>query len=272
MLRYALVGKDVRLSASPAMMNAAFGYLGISAEYFAVSIKEEEFDSFMMNILESYQGINVTMPFKSRAIGFVDQLDEAASIIKCINTIKCENKVYGYNTDVYGILEPLRQRRARIRCAALLGTGGAARAFCLAMNMINCREIHVWDRSKEAASKFADSFGKIFPRINFHVINSDMKTISYDLLFNATPMGSNGIPLLEDAKQIAARAEILFDSAYSPYETELLKTGSRVERKIIRGYEMLLYQGAAAFRIWSGRDPPLRVMKDALLGFLGRMR
>ncbi|MEM0117146.1 MAG: shikimate dehydrogenase [Conexivisphaerales archaeon] len=267
MRNFALVGRNVKGSASPAMMKAAFSSLGIDADYKLLNISEVEFESSVADVLRSYSGINVTMPYKSAILPYIQSTDAGASRIGAVNTIKVNGKTEGFNTDVLGILEPLRREKIDPGRAILLGTGGAARAFCLAMEGLDCREITVWDRNRLKSESFVNEMRRIFPSIRFSTIRLEY-TSSYDLLFNATPMGGIDAPLQREIRKLVELVETVFDSVYFPIQTELVRIGREAGCKTIEGYEMLLHQGAGAVRIWLNAEPPLGVMRESVLRFL----
>ncbi len=270
MKNYALVGKDVRFSASPAMMNAALSYMGVEARYYAINVKEEQFESMLKQILAEHDGINVTMPYKSKVVKHISDLDKDAERINAVNTVKVNATVQGFNTDVYGITQPLNLTGINVRRAILIGTGGTARAFCLAMENQGCEEIVVWDRDTEKAKSFSTDMARLFPQILF---KTEGYSSNYDLLFNATPMGGKDVGLTDEVEGLLNKVDAVFDAVYYPYDTGFIKKGTSLGCKVIRGYEMLLYQGARALKIWLNQEPPIEIMRSALLKFLkGEMK
>ncbi len=169
--RYCIVGRDVSRSPSPAMMNAAFKALAIDAEYSQVSVPEQAFPrEFRRLISIRFKGMNVTIPFKAAVLRFLDELDAVATRIQAVNTVKLEEdgRYSGHNTDPDGIVEPLRGLLASIyvRNALLIGAGGAARAFCEAMNRLGIVDVGVAVRDPERARSFVQDMEKAFPRLN----------------------------------------------------------------------------------------------------------
>ena len=153
--------------------------------------------------------------------------------------------------------------------ALLIGAGGAARAFCEAMNQMGCRKITVTTRDPTKGRDFVGEVAGIFPGIRFEVVGIDkLERCDAGLVFNATPVGGTGTPLPEALKRVIYGQQIVFDAVYRPMETELLKTAEERGCRVIHGYEMLLNQGTAAFEIWTGKRAPTQVMREALLGAL----
>jgi shikimate dehydrogenase len=272
--QYRVVGRDVSRSPSPAMMNAAFSSLGIDAEYMQVSVSEAEFLREFPRLMRSRpEGMNITIPFKTAVIPYLAYLDAVATRIQAVNTMKKmeedgkEVRYHGYNTDPDGILGPLNAISAalKVRNALLIGAGGAARAFCEAMNRMGCVDIAVAVRDVTRSSGFVQDMEKAFPRLNLTLVSiDDLHHVNHDLVFNASPMGTGGEQLPPEVKRVLPGSKIVFDAVYRPRETELLNEAKRKGAEVIHGEEMLLHQGMAAFRLWTGEDAPEKVMRKAL--------
>ncbi len=273
--RYCLLGTDVSRSPSPAMMNAAFEALGMDADYTSISVPQARFVQ-EVNRLErsSFRGMNVTIPFKMAVIPLLSALDPVALRIQAVNTVKREEdgRYVGYNTDPDGIVGSLKAVAPEFEVgnALLIGAGGAARAFCEAMNRLGCRVVAVAVRDVTRANGFIRDMEKAFPRMNLTLARmEDLRHINHELVFNASPLGASGTPLPDEVKRILPGSEIVFDAVYRPRDTELLLEAVRNGSKAIRGEEMLLRQGMAAFKLWTGRDAPEEVMRRALTLSLG---
>ncbi len=273
--RYCIIGKDVSRSPSPAMMKAAFDSLKLDAKYTAVSVPEAGFPKEVRRLMASgFKGMNVTMPYKTAVIRFLEELDSVATRIQAVNTVRLEEdgRYTGHATDPDGIVRPLEAVSASldIRNAMLVGAGGAARAFCEAMNRMGCVDIAVAVRNVERARGFVRGMEGAFPRMNLTLASVDnLRHLNHDLVFNASPMGTDGGPLPPELKRILPGTKIVFDAVYRPRETELLAEAKRNGSIIIRGEEMLLSQGLAAFKIWTGKDAPEEPMREALATSLG---
>ena len=171
--------------------------------------------------------MNVTIPYKSAVIPLLDALDAVATRVQAVNTVKEEGGRYvGHNTDPDGIVEPLRAEPVTldIRNAMLVGAGGAARAFCEAMNRIGCLDVAVAVRSVERARRrFVLEMEMAFPRMNLTLASmEDLRHLNHDLVFNASPMGASGEPLPRELKRILPGTKVVFDAVYRPRETSLL--------------------------------------------------
>jgi len=268
--RYCIVGRDVSHSPSPAMMNAAFRALRIDAEYSRRSVPEARFVREFRTLMEGgTKGMNVTIPFKTSVIRLLQGLDSVATRIQAVNTVKREEdgRYWGHNTDPDGILGPLQEMAENldVRNALLIGAGGAARAFCEAMNRMGCVDVAVAVRDVERSSRFVLEMEKAFPRMNLTLASmKDLHHLNHDLVFNASPMGAAGEPLPGELKRILPGSKVVFDAVYTPRETRLLSEARRNGSEVIRGEEMLLHQGMAAFALWTGKDAPEKIMRRAL--------
>jgi shikimate dehydrogenase len=275
---YCVIGRDVSRSPSPAMMNAAFRSLRIDAEYSPVSVPEARFAREFGRLMDSrLKGMNVTIPFKTAVIKWLGGLDAVATRIQAVNTVKMEDGRYlGHNTDPDGIAGALKATSSfpDVRNAMLIGAGGAARAFCEAMNRMGCIDIAVAARDVDRSRRFVVEMEKAFPRMNLTLASmEDLHHLNHDLVFNASPMGTDGEPLPKEVKRILPGTKVVFDAVYRPRETRLLAQAKRNGSEVVHGEEMLLHQGMAAFRLWTGKEAPEKVMRGALEGSLkGRVK
>ena len=271
--RYLLLGGNVLSSPTPKMMNAAFEALGLNATYTASSVGAMQLASCFAKLKAGgVKGLNVTIPHKSAMTRLLTSMDEVSTRIAAVNTVHREGKSYrGYNTDVDGIVEPLKSRGiSKIGRAFVVGTGGAARAFCEAMNRLHCGQMVALSRDPARAAGFAASMSGAFPEIKIEVRRVDEPTgPNPELLFNASPAGANGIPIPRQLTTLLKGKPIVFDAVYSPVKTELIAMAEELKCPTVCGYEMLLFQAASAIQVWTNRDPPVERMKKVLLESLG---
>ncbi len=273
---YCLIGRDVSESPSPSMMNAAFAELSIDAQYVAMSLGEVALEDRFTELKGGrLSGMNVTIPFKSSIIPLLDGLDALSARIGAVNTVKKEGKRFiGHNTDVEGIVRPLeRIFEGEIGSVVVIGSGGAARAFFEAMSRFRCKRVSILVRDKSRASRFASEmrakFGRIEVELHSFSEAGPLTRSSFHLLFNASPIGSGGIPLPDPVRAIVRSSTTVFDAVYRPVSTELIAEAEKSGARAIFGYEMLLHQGGAAFELWTGREAPLAVMEEKVLHSLG---
>jgi 3-dehydroquinate dehydratase/shikimate dehydrogenase len=255
---YGIVGGSVAHSVSPAMHNAAFRATRTNAVYIPLpAISADDFATFGRSI--GIKGASVTIPHKVTMFDRVDEVYPVARRIGAINTIRVESKRWiGSNTDAQGFLEPLRSRVSLdgIR-ASLLGAGGAARAVAVALASTGCSlRIHARDRVKaeQVAALTSASVGSWIPEPG-----------SWDLLINATPMGT--FPRVDETPIAKAllTGRYVYDLVYNPPVTRLLREASEAGCQTIGGLDMLVTQAQEQFQWWTGARAPAGVMREAAL-------
>ncbi len=270
---YLLIGGEVSRSPTPKMMSAAFKELGLDATYSASNVKAGELGTAFARISAAQtSGISVTMPHKTAIPRFLNSLDDVSSRIGAVNTVKREGGSYrGYNSDVDGIVEPLKSSgHSRPKRAFVIGTGGAARSFCEAMNELGCGELVALSRSPRKASGFLEAMRAAFPHIELEVALAETPpSKGPDLVFNASPAGANRIALPRRTEQILKDGPMVFDAVYFPVKTGLILMAEKHGCETIYGHEMLLAQAVSALKTWTGRAAPVETMKRSLLDSLG---
>jgi shikimate dehydrogenase len=273
---YAVIGDPIEHSLSPAMHNAAFEASKLDCVFLAFRMKSAEVGNAMsaMRAL-GIQGLNVTMPHKNAVISFLDEVDQTANLLEAVNTVKNENgKLYGFNTDGVGALAALRENgvEPKGKKVLLLGAGGAARAIAFALAK-EADELSILNRTLTSAAELANLLKQEF---NANVIAYALSPLAVkanladaDLLINATSVG-----MKPKASQTLVAPEWLkpelavMDIVYDPIETKLAKDAKAAGAKVVSGVEMLIYQGAASFEIWTGCSAPVEVMRKAALNQL----
>ena len=267
---YAVIGDPIDHSLSPAIHNAAFGFLGMDYAYIAYRIPKGELASGVEALKKiQISGFNVTIPHKVDMMKFLNEVDDNCKTTGATNTVVNEKGfLKGYNTDMDGFLDPIKKRNIECKDSdvLLVGAGGAARAIVAGFSKEKARKITVANRTKERADaliKFAKSLG----------LESDYSDLSnagiiagkYKFIVNATSVGLKG-----NESPISARAitkdSIVYDIVYMPVETELIEQSKKQGATIIYGWEMLLGQAMRSFEIWTGQQAPYQAMKLTLLG------
>jgi shikimate dehydrogenase len=271
---YCIIGDPVRHSLSPAMQNAAFKSLGLNCTYIAFRVPKEELEESISSLRSvNIAGFNVTTPHKIEIIKHVDVLDSNAQKAKAINTVmNVEGMLSGYNTDVYGFIEPLHKRNVSFNgmTILLIGAGGASRAAIAALSEEKgITKILIANRSQKKAEELArigSGLGLECSVIDLYNIQ-EVASKSH-LIVNGTPLGSNNEDSMIDHDHMR-KDSIVYDIVYKPVNTNLLENAKYAGAQIVHGYEMLLEQGAKAFEIWTGVSAPRDAMKRALFGSFG---
>jgi shikimate dehydrogenase len=275
----AVIGDPIEHSLSPAIQNAAFNALNLDLVYTAFTVKSSKIADALSGIRAlGILGLSVTMPHKEAVIPYLDWVDETAKCLNAVNTISCkEGKLGGYSTDGIGALVALRENKAdpQGKRVLMLGAGGAARVIAYTL-IAEIDELVVLNRTVSKVEKLAETLKQRFgKKIRVGSLSPDIieKEVSNtDILLNTTSVGmkSNINQSLIPPDCLKADLTIM-DIVYNPLETRLVKDAKAAGAKVVSGVEMLIYQGAAAFEIWTGHKAPVQVMRKAALEQIGRV-
>ena len=278
MYKFGLIGYPLSHSMSKVIQEAAFKSLGLDGSYELMETQQEDLVSRLKYLrTNKFQGFNVTIPLKVPITLFLSGVDSVANIAGSANTIKImpDSSLYGYNTDVYGFVEAIPEDiREEIQGneAAVLGSGGAARAGGVALSILKAKTIDFYARNTINASEMADALRANFSGVQINCLQiENLKDLSkYKILVNTTPIGMRskamGIsPIDEETVKTMNKDGIIYDIVYNPLKTELIRLAKKHNIRTIQGLDMLIYQGAKAFEIWTGKKPDTLKMKIAAL-------
>jgi shikimate dehydrogenase len=266
--RLAVLGQPISHSRSPAMHNAALAELGLAGEwsYEAIEVDPPELEALLRRLAaEGFVGANVTVPHKVAALELADEASDAARAIGAANTLSFPSgRIVAENTDARGFLDSLPAPPKGKR-ALVLGAGGSARAVAWAL-VTEGAQVSIWNRTPEKAERLADELGASALPVG----DERLATGNFDLIVNTTTvgMGASGEGAT-DLKSLPIRADWLDDThqmvdlAYGPAETELARVARAHGATVVDGLEVLVRQGAASLRIWTGQDPPIETMRRA---------
>ncbi|MDO4680760.1 MAG: shikimate dehydrogenase [Aerococcus sp.] len=272
-----LFGSPVGHSGSPAMYNYSFEKAGINYAYLAFDIQENEMESALKYMrLLNMRGANITMPCKKAAAELVDKLSPAAELIGAVNTIVNNDGVLtGYNTDGAGYVENLRHNGVdpEGKRVTILGAGGAATAIAVQMALDGAQAIHIFN-PKDSFYKNAEiTAQKIMEKVpSCHVTVGDindqealsMAIGQSDILANATRAGMEPNVDQTNIKDMTVyRSDLVVtDTVYSPAVTKMLADAAEHGSQTIGGKGMLVWQGAAAFKLYTGKDMPVEEVTE----------
>ena len=275
---YGIVGNPVAHSLSPLMHNAAFRELGVNAEYRLFPLKEEELAGFFKDLRRKecdIFGLNVTVPYKEKVVGYMDSLNPFAQRTLAVNcvVVSKDRLFIGVNTDGPGFLAQLAELKfdARDKRIAILGAGGTTRAILGAVCLLPERpeSLIIYNRHPEKAQALVQDLAERIDMSFVAVTGSidDLNLELADLLINTTPVGMNPQdPLLVDPELLHPDM-LVYDVIYNPAETKLLKTARQKGAKTVNGLGMLFYQGVLSMQHWSGvqlRDSVKAKMRESL--------
>jgi shikimate dehydrogenase len=281
-----VLGDPVRHSLSPAMHNAALAELGFDWIYLALPAAPSELAG-VVRALEAMdcRGLSVTIPHKQAVAALCRELTPLAQRLGAVNTLVPlpEGGWSGTNTDAEGFCAPLRTEGAeawRDRRAMVLGCGGSARAVVAGLVDLGCSAIHVAGRDPARLAAFTADCAAWAPQLQPLAWQADGAALDQALartalVVNTTPVGmhsasdpaaSGRCPLSTAQLDQLAAGSTVYDLIYTPRPSRLLREASQRGCHTLDGLEMLVQQGAAALRLWSGRhDVPVTVMRQALL-------
>jgi len=273
--KFGVMGWPVEHSLSPVMHNAAFDALDIDAGYSLIPARPGEVASVCRRLQsESFSGWNVTVPHKEEASRCMDRLDSAAAAVSSVNTVVVEpehNRLAGYSTDGYGLQAAVRehfQYVAQGNRLAFIGGGGAVAATAVHMALEGAAEIVLINRTLSKVEKIAASLGKVASgcQVDCLSLNNlseiERKLSGIPLLIQATSLGLRNDDPLPLNPEVIPRKTAVMDMIY--WDTPFLLALKREGYETADGLSMLLYQAVRSFFLWTGREAPIDVMKEAL--------
>jgi len=272
----AVIGDPIEHTLSPAMHNAAFDALGMNWVYIACHVKPAGVRDAVEAVRAlNWRGMNVTVPHKQAVMEGLDELSDAAKAVGAVNTIiHRDGKLSGDNTDVYGILRAIHDGAGvedPPEHVVVLGAGGAARGIIYALTTLEAvRKVTILNRTVERAERLATEFGGDTEIVAAPLDVDSARRALRDagLVINVTNLGrgeyANLSPIGDDWNCLHDSL-VCIDSNYSPPRTMLMKQIERVGGRAYNGLDMLVYQGARSFELWTGITPPIDVMRNAIV-------
>ncbi|MDD3618938.1 MAG: shikimate dehydrogenase [Desulfobulbaceae bacterium] len=262
---FGIIGRPVRHSLSPAMHNASFQALGMNRIYVPLPTSSIGDGIAGLKAL-GFRGASVTIPYKQDVLPFIDVLDPVARRIGAVNTLLVREReaggekiVHGFNTDWLGanrdLEEKIRLRGSRVLIA---GAGGSARAIGFGLLEAGAGVV-ICNRTVDTGKKLAEQLDCPFYPLD------RIDQVSADILVNATSVGM--VPDTDRTpvpRELLSGFAVVMDIVYAPLQTRLLREAAAAGCEVVDGLAMLLYQGAAQFELWTGREAPLEVMREVL--------
>ena len=273
-----LMAYPIRHSSSPAMQNEAFAKLGLDYAYLAFEVDNDTLEDAITGLRAlKMRGSNVSMPNKTVVHKYLDELSPAAEMCGAVNTIVNDNgKLTGHITDGIGYMQSLKDNDIDVigEKMTIVGAGGAATAIEIQAALDGVAEISIFNRKDEFWANAEKTVEKINTKTNCKATLYDLadldklkEEIADSYLFaNATGMGMKpleGQTYIPD-KSFFRKDLIVTDVVYFPRETEMLRMAKEVGCKTMNGLGMMLFQGSAAFELWTGQPMPIEYMKETL--------
>lgn len=244
----AVTGFPLGHTLSPKLHGRIYGMLKINAVMLA--FPQENIDAMIKTVRALNIGLlAVTLPHKQEVMKYLDHIDETAKKIGAVNTvINRGGKLYGYNTDIDGIREALKDTEIRGKNVLVLGAGGAARPLCWFLKK-NGANIFCHNRTMQKAEELMKEFG------GAALDEKALGKTKADVIVNATPVGMEphaGESSID--KKLLRGEQTVFDLIYNPAETQLLKDAKNIGAKTINGMPMLVAQALEQVKLWSGKE------------------
>ena len=270
------------------MQEAAFKAMGLKAFYLPFEVRPNEFRRLLGKLPRlQLDGFNITVPYKAMALEYLDRLTPKAKAIRAVNTVfRKKGRWVGDNTDCKGFLDSLRKEgrfNPRHKRVLILGAGGASRAVAYGLAQSGAREIRIANREKFRVRRqgIVRDFKKIFPKTLFREFSLNPQNLKHELddiqlIINATSVGvlfenKRIIPFKLIPRAGQNRRLLFFDLGYHK-ETTFLKDAKKKGHRTLNGTGMLVRQGAEAFRLWTGKPAPVKIMRNALRNVIARQR
>ena len=273
-----LIATPIRHSSSPRMHNEAFAKLGLDYAYLAFEVGTEDLEDTIKGFRAmKVRGSNVSMPNKTVVHKYLDKLSDAAEMCGAVNTIVNDNGVLtGHITDGIGYMSGLKDAGIDIigKKMTIVGAGGAATAIQVQAALDGVKEISIFNRKDEFYERAQKTVKDINEKTNCKATLYDLEDLdklkeeiaSSYIFTNATGMGMKpleGQTYIPD-KSFLRKDLIVTDVVYAPAETALLKMAKEVGCKTLNGFPMMLFQGAAAFKLWTNQNMPIEHVKEVM--------
>jgi shikimate dehydrogenase len=275
-----VIGYPLKHSVSPDFQQAALDYYKLDIRYEAWEVKAADLPSAINRLRQPQNlGANITVPYKETTLRLIDEVDDFASLVGAVNTVANRHgKLLGLNTDAYGFLKALNDDakfKPESKSVVILGAGGAARAVGFALLEEKVSSLIIANRTLAKAKSLAGLLAKhaannkISAKIAAMPWQSSKVTKAVEscqLIVNCTSLGMKCSSYEEEsplASDLIPKDALVYDLVYNPPETPLLRMARKAGASTIGGLPMLVYQGAASFKLWTGREALLDIMFSA---------
>lgn len=269
-----LLGWPVEHTLSPPMHNAAFAALGLNWIYVPLPTAPENLSAAVKGLVAvGFRGFNATIPHKEAVIALLDEVSDEARAIGAVNTVVVrEGKTCGFNTDVDGFVNPVRDE-AKVdlkgQGAVVLGAGGASRAIVAGCLRQGVSTLTLTDIDAPKAEKLIADMAPLAGGCQVNLVEAESNALrsalsGARLVANATPLGMHGPDETPVDLSWLPEGVVVFDAVYTQPKTALMRAAEERGGKSIHGLRMLLHQGVRAFELWTGQRPDVEVMQRAL--------
>ena len=262
MKKYLVIGNPITHSLSPELHNYWIKENGINGIYNKEKLNEEDLKELFLKIKnKEINGANITVPFKRDVIAYLDQLSLEAEKTQSVNTVYLKkDKIIGHNTDIDGFELAIKDANYNVegKRVLILGAGGVVPSIIFALYKMKVLSITISNRTKSKAENLKSLFNDL------EIVDWG-EASNFDMVINATSIGLNKEDKLNLDFSKFQSSEFFYDVIYNPKETNFLKNGKNLGKKIENGKKMFIYQAAKAFKIWHGIEPKINEQVIGLL-------
>ncbi len=259
-----VLGHPASHSLSPVLHNFLFKKLNLNFVYLCFEIKPDDFSKFLSGIktIPSFKGMNITLPYKIKITRYLNHISEEANLTGAVNTVVVKNqKWYGYNTDIPGLIEAIRYNfpkfKFKNKTAIVIGGGGAARAAVYALLKSKVRKVILLNRTYEKIKKIKQKFSKLFRNAEIEIYKLEYNILEkfseIDLIINATSIGmkKSDKPIIDFSPARRWKETIFYDIVYVNPPTLMEREARRYGLKSKNGLDMLIFQALYSFYYWT---------------------
>ena len=280
---FSIIGYPLSHALSPVIHNAAFEAMGLDARYEGWETPPEEVEAAVerLRTRDECLGMNVTVPHKQAVMQYLDEIEDTAQAVGAVNTVQKRNgRLIGHNTDRSGYMRSLLEAGCPVKGKSILivGYGGVERAIAYAFAEAGAASIAIAGRRTEGVAEALRQLRATSPYpMNLDAVEDGERELrlavqAADIVVNCTPIGmlhsgTEGTSPVPGAMLLPG--QWVSDAVYNPLETELLRQARERGAHAVDGLGMLIYQAADAIKIWTGKDPPVDIMRAAAMKALG---
>lgn len=268
-MRCAVLGSPIEHSLSPVLHRAAYSELGLDWSYEAIEVREEGLASFLSTLDETWRGLSLTMPLKRTVIGLLDDVEALAAATGVANTVVFEaGRRQGFNTDIPGSVNAIRERTPLpLRSAVILGGGATAASLGWALADLGCETLSLFVRNPHTAAETVAVIAKHprAPRVDLATL-PELRAAQGDVVASTIPVQAQ-----DDAVIAAVEAcdpAVVFDVIYDPWPTPIAQVAEQAGRSVVNGLDLLVHQAALQVELMTGRMPTPARMRAAGLAAL----
>ncbi|UDQ99047.1 shikimate dehydrogenase [Lentisphaerota bacterium WC36G] len=269
---YAVIGDPIKHSLSPEMQNIAFKDANLGEPYTKIHIPSDLLEAFCCFAREGIKGFNVTVPHKNAIISCLDEISDECKLSGSVNTvINRDGKLYGYSTDGYGLATAFKEAfniDVKNGKFSFIGCGGAVKAVAFYFATQGAKELMFFNRTVASAEELAQKINDNFPKCKASAFSiSDENSIkenfaNSDVIIQGTSLGLKENDPSPINVELLPKGKNFYETIYK--ETKMVKAAKAKNMKIADGRSMLLHQGAESFRIWTGLEPNIELMRKKL--------